>query len=155
MRHSAIRDTFEPMIGTVEASTRTPPGRWYDSFHAAAAVLEAFGCDPSDAGRCVAVVATDLGVWVFEGDPRSTVDAFIHAVERAIVAGGQAFVLGCAAVSGTDQKVVRTLRVPDGDRMAAAAAMARELVADTQEPIRTAPGRRNRECARGPAVHVW
>jgi Asp/Glu/hydantoin racemase len=145
------------MIRTVEASTRTPPGRWYDSFHAAATVLEAFGSghDPADSGRCVAVVSTDLGVWVFEGDPRSTVDAFIHAVERAIVAGGQAFVLGCAVVSGTDQGVVRTLRVPDGDRMVAAAAMARELVVDTQEPIRTAPGRRTRECARGPAIRAW
>lgn len=157
MRHSAIRDTFEPMIRTVEASTRTTADRWYDSFHAAATVLESFGSghDPVDACRCVAVVATDLGAWVFEGDPRSTVDAFIHAVERAIVAGGQAFVLGCAAVRGTDQRVVQTLRVPGGDRMAAAAAMARELVADTQEPIRTAPGRRNRECARGPAIRVW
>ena len=145
------------MIRTVEASTRTPPGRWYDSFHAAATVLEAFGSghDPTDSGRCVAVVSTDLGVWVFEGDPRSTVDAFIHAVERAIVAGGQAFVLGCAVVSGTDQGVVRTLRVPDGDRMVAAAAMARELVVDTQEPIRTAPGRRTRECAPGPAIRAW
>ncbi|RZL76762.1 MAG: racemase [Rhodococcus sp. (in: high G+C Gram-positive bacteria)] len=130
MRHSASRDTFESMIRTVEASTRMPAGRWFDSFHAAAAVLETFGSrrDPSDAGRCVAVVSTDLGVWVFEGDPRSTVDAFVHAVERAIVAGGQSFVLGCARVTGADQRVVRTLRVPDGDRMAAASAMARELV---------------------------
>ena len=145
------------MIRTVEASTRTSPGRWYDSFHAAATVLESFGSghDPADAGRCVAVVSTDLGVWVFEGDPRSTMDAFVHTVERAIFAGGQAFVLGCAGVSGTDQRVVRTLRVPDGDRMAAAAAMARELVGDPQAPIRTAPGRRNRECARGPAIRVW
>ncbi|MFC9836869.1 racemase [Rhodococcus sp. NPDC127530] len=142
------------MIRTVEASTRTPAGRWYDSFHAAAAVLEAFGRDTSDAGRCVAVVSTDLGVWVFEGDPRSTVDAFVHSVERAIVAGGQAFVLGCARVTGADQRVVRTLRVPDGDRMAAAAAMAREL-GDPQALIRTAPGRRNPECARGPAVRAW
>ncbi|NDV08744.1 racemase [Rhodococcus sp. IEGM 248] len=155
MRHSAIRDTFEPMIRTVEASTRTPDGRWYDSFHAAAAVLEAFGHDTSDAGRCVAVVSTDLGVWVFEGDPRSTVDAFVHAVERAIVAGGQAFALGCARVTGADQRVVRTLRIPDGDRMAAAAALARELVGDPQALIRTAPGRRNPECVRGPAVRVW
>ncbi|ABG97332.1 possible racemase [Rhodococcus jostii RHA1] len=155
MRHSAIRDTFEPMIRTVEASTRAPAGRWYDSFHAAAAVLEAFGYDSSDAGRCVAVVSTDLGVWVFEGDPRSTVDAFVHAVGRAIVAGGQAFVLGCAGVTGVDQRVVRTLRVPDGDRMAAAAALARELVDDPQPLIRTAPGRRNPECVRGPAARAW
>ncbi|MEN0139591.1 MAG: racemase [Rhodococcus sp. (in: high G+C Gram-positive bacteria)] len=143
------------MIRTVEASTRAPVGGWFGSFHAAAAVLEAFGHDPADAGRCVAVVSSDLGVWVFEGDPRSTVDAFVHAVERAIVAGGQAFVLGCAGVSRTDQRVVRTLRVPGGDRMAAAAAMARDLVGDTQAPIRTAPGRRSRECARGPAIRVW
>ncbi|MFC9362027.1 racemase [Rhodococcus sp. NPDC057014] len=142
------------MIRTVEASTRTLANGWYDSFHAAAAVLEAFGCAPSDAGRCVAVVATDLGVWVFEGDPRSTVDAFVHAVERAIVAGGQAFVLGCAGMSTVERRVVRTLRVPDGDRMAAASAMARDLVGDAQA-VRTAPGRRNPECARGPAVRVW
>ncbi|MFC9553179.1 racemase [Rhodococcus sp. NPDC056960] len=117
------------MIRTVEATTRAPVGGWYDSFHAAAAVLETFGSrrDPSDAGRCMAVVSTDLGVSVFEGDRRSTVDAFVHAVERAIVAGGQAFVLGCAHATGLDQPVVRTLRVPDGDRMAAASAMAREL----------------------------
>ncbi|WP_252189843.1 MULTISPECIES: racemase [unclassified Rhodococcus (in: high G+C Gram-positive bacteria)] len=117
------------MIRTVEASTRAPVGGWYDSFHAAAAALETFDSrrDQSDPGRCMAVVSTDLGVSVFEGDRRSTVDAFVHAVERALVAGGQAFVLGCARATGLDQRVVRTLRVPDGDRMAAAGAMAREL----------------------------
>jgi allantoin racemase len=79
-------------------------------------------------GKCAAVVSTDLGVLELEGDFDATCSAFVAAARQAIARGAEVIVLGCAGMSGIEDAVTRTLRVPVVDGVGAAVAMAEDLV---------------------------
>lgn len=77
--------------------------------------------------NCAAVVGTGLGVLDL-GDPDRTEAAFLTAAERALEAGAEVLVLGCAGMTGLQQVVGEKLGVPVVDGVAAAVKLAESLV---------------------------
>ncbi|MGB8939778.1 MAG: aspartate/glutamate racemase family protein [Streptomyces sp.] len=92
-------------------------GQIEDSLHAAGV-----------AQNCAAVVGTGLGVLDL-GDSEVTVRAFLAAAERARDAGAEVLVLGCAGMTGLQEKVGAALDMPVVDGVAAAVKLAESLVA--------------------------
>lgn len=80
------------------------------------------------AQNCAAVVGTGLGVLDL-GDSEVTVRAFLAAAERARDAGAEVLVLGCAGMTGLQEKVSAALDMPVVDGVAAAVKLAESLVA--------------------------
>ncbi|WP_371529773.1 aspartate/glutamate racemase family protein [Streptomyces sp. NBC_01283] len=91
-------------------------GQIEDSLHAAGV-----------AQNCAAVVGTGLGVLDL-GDSEVTVRAFLAAAERARDAGAEVLVLGCAGMTGLQEKVGAALDMPVVDGVAAAVRLAESLV---------------------------
>lgn len=79
------------------------------------------------AQNCAAVVGTGLGVLDL-GDSEVTVRAFLAAAERARDAGAEVLVLGCAGMTGLQEKVGAALDMPVVDGVAAAVRLAESLV---------------------------
>ncbi|MEU6764381.1 aspartate/glutamate racemase family protein [Streptomyces sp. NPDC046853] len=79
------------------------------------------------AQNCAAVVGTGLGVLDL-GDSEVTVRAFLAAAERARDAGAEVLVLGCAGMTGLQEKVGAALDMPVVDGVAAAVKLAESLV---------------------------
>lgn len=78
--------------------------------------------------RCAAVEAADVAVLALEDDPRSALSAMCDAGQRAIAAGAEALVLGCAGMAGLGESVEAKLGVPVVDSVAAGVAQAESLV---------------------------
>ncbi|MFF1697317.1 aspartate/glutamate racemase family protein [Streptomyces sp. NPDC058257] len=91
-------------------------GQIEDSLHAAGV-----------AQNCAAVIGTGLGVLDL-GDSEATVRAFLAAAERARDAGAEVLVLGCAGMTGLQEKVGAALDMPVVDGVAAAVKLAESLV---------------------------
>jgi allantoin racemase len=91
-------------------------GQIEDSLHAAGV-----------ARNCAAVVGTGLGVLDL-ADSEVTVRAFLAAAERARDAGAEVLVLGCAGMTGLQEKVGAALDMPVVDGVAAAVKLAESLV---------------------------
>lgn len=91
-------------------------GQIEDSLHAAGV-----------AQNCAAVVGTGLGVLDL-GDSEVTTRAFLTAAERARDAGAEVLVLGCAGMTGLQEKVGAALDMPVVDGVAAAVKLAESLV---------------------------
>ncbi len=84
--------------------------------------------DTAGVGRnCAAVVGTGLGVLDL-GDDRRTEEAFIAAAERAVAAGAEVLVLGCAGMTGLQRAVGEKLGLPVVDGVGAAVKLAESLV---------------------------
>ncbi|MWA10429.1 aspartate/glutamate racemase family protein [Streptomyces sp. BA2] len=101
--------------GVVTTLDRTR-GQIEDSLHAAGV-----------AQNCAAVVGTGLGVLDL-GDSEVTAHAFLTAAERAREAGAEVLVLGCAGMTGLQEKVGAALDMPVVDGVAAAVKLAESLV---------------------------
>ncbi|MEH0422430.1 aspartate/glutamate racemase family protein [Streptomyces sp. B21-083] len=85
--------------------------------------------DIAGVGRnCAAVVGTGLGVLEL-GDDRRTEEAFVAAAERAVAAGAEVLVLGCAGMTGLQRAVGEKLGLPVVDGVGAAVKLAESLVA--------------------------
>ncbi|MFE9447614.1 aspartate/glutamate racemase family protein [Streptomyces sp. NPDC006739] len=80
------------------------------------------------ARNCVAVVGTGLGVLDLAGDGARTPTAFLAAAERALEAGAEVLVLGCAGMTGLQRAVAEKLGVPVVDGVGAAVKLAESLV---------------------------
>ncbi|MGW7072676.1 aspartate/glutamate racemase family protein [Streptomyces sp. NPDC054855] len=91
-------------------------GQIEDSLHAAGV-----------AQNCAAVVGTGLGVLDL-GDSEITARAFLAAAERARDAGAEVLVLGCAGMTGLQEKVGTALDMPVVDGVAAAVKLAESLI---------------------------
>ncbi|MEU4995409.1 aspartate/glutamate racemase family protein [Streptomyces sp. NPDC021622] len=91
-------------------------GQIEDSLHAAGV-----------ARNCAAVVGTGLGVLDL-GDEEATLRAFLAAAGRARDAGAEVLVLGCAGMTGLQEKVGAALDMPVVDGVAAAVKLAESLV---------------------------
>ncbi|ELP61892.1 hydantoin racemase [Streptomyces turgidiscabies Car8] len=84
--------------------------------------------DTAGVGRnCAAVVGTGLGVLEL-GDDRRTEEAFVAAAERAVAAGAEVLVLGCAGMTGLQRAVGEKLGLPVVDGVGAAVKLAESLV---------------------------
>ena len=81
------------------------------------------------AENCAAVVGTGLGVLDLTADQERTVRAFVAAGRRALDAGAEVLVLGCAGMTGLERRVGGLLGVPVVDGVAAAVRLAETLVA--------------------------
>ncbi|MEV0524587.1 aspartate/glutamate racemase family protein [Streptomyces sp. NPDC050439] len=101
--------------GVVTTLDRTR-GQIEDSLHAAGV-----------AQNCAAVIGTGLGVLDL-GDSEVTTRAFLAAAERARDAGAEVLVLGCAGMTGLQEKVGTALDMPVVDGVAAAVKLAESLV---------------------------
>jgi allantoin racemase len=77
--------------------------------------------------NCAAVVGTGLGVLDL-GDAGRTEAAFVAAAERALAAGAEVLVLGCAGMTGLQRAVGEKLGVPVVDGVAAGVKLAESLV---------------------------
>lgn len=80
------------------------------------------------AAHCAAVEGTGLGVLDL-GDEQRTTEAFLAAAERAVAAGAEVLVLGCAGMTGLRTALTRRLAMPVVDGVAAAVRLAESLVA--------------------------
>ena len=78
--------------------------------------------------RCALVTATDLGVLELEKDPEATAQAFLAAAREAISAGAEVLCLGCAGMTGLQERITAELGVPIVDGVAAAVKLAEGLV---------------------------
>ncbi|MFI2104350.1 aspartate/glutamate racemase family protein [Isoptericola sp. NPDC019693] len=78
--------------------------------------------------RCVAVEATDVAVLDVGDDLARTVDAFVAAGNRALAAGADAIVLGCAGFTSLHAALRDALPVPVVDPVAAGVVLAEGLV---------------------------
>ncbi|MGW6026089.1 aspartate/glutamate racemase family protein [Streptomyces sp. NPDC055099] len=101
--------------GVVTTLDRTR-GQIEDSLHAAGV-----------AQNCAAVIGTGLGVLDL-GDSEVTTRAFLAAAERARDAGAEVLVLGCAGMTGLQEKVGTALDMPVVDGVAAAVKLAESLI---------------------------
>lgn len=81
------------------------------------------------AQRCTGVEATDLGVLEVGRDHARTVAAFVAAGERAVRAGADVLVLGCAGFTAVREDLAAALAVPVVDAVSAAVATAKALLA--------------------------
>lgn len=81
------------------------------------------------ADRCAAIEAAELAVLDLEADADAALDAMHCAGRRAIDAGAEALVLGCAGMAGMSEHLAAKLGVPVVDGIAAAVALAESLVA--------------------------
>lgn len=81
------------------------------------------------AENCAAVVATGLGVLDLAADEERTAHAFVAAGRRALEAGAEVLVLGCAGMTGLERRVAGALAAPVVDGVAAAVRLAETLVA--------------------------
>ena len=77
--------------------------------------------------NCAAVVGTGLGVLDL-GDADRTEAAFLAAAGRALSAGAEVLVLGCAGMTGLQRAVSEKLGVPVVDGVAAGVKLAESLV---------------------------
>ena len=91
------------------------------------------------ADRCAAIEAVELAVLDLDADPEGALAAMHSAGRRAIDAGAEALVLGCAGMVGMSEHLSATLGVPVVDGVAAAVSIAESLVAMslTTSKIRT------------------
>lgn len=78
--------------------------------------------------NCAAVVGTGLGVLDL-ADAGRTADAFLAAAGRALAAGAEVLVLGCAGMTGLQHLLAERLGVPVVDGVGAAVRLAESLVA--------------------------
>lgn len=78
--------------------------------------------------NCATVQATGLGVLELEHDPEQTLPYLQAAGDRAIAAGAEALVLGCAGMTGTAAALERSLGVPVVDPVAAGVALVESLI---------------------------
>ncbi|MEV6755511.1 aspartate/glutamate racemase family protein [Streptomyces sp. NPDC051214] len=101
--------------GVVTTLDRTR-GQIEDSLHAAGV-----------AQNCAAVIGTGLGVLDL-GDSEVTARAFLTAAERARDMGAEVLVLGCAGMTGLQEKVGTALDMPVVDGVAAAVKLAESLI---------------------------
>lgn len=81
------------------------------------------------AENCAAVIGTGLGVLDLDADEERCTAAFAAAGRRALAAGAEVLVLGCAGMTGLERRVGRLLGVPVVDGVAAAVRLAETLVA--------------------------
>ncbi|WP_233251419.1 aspartate/glutamate racemase family protein [Serinibacter arcticus] len=81
------------------------------------------------AQRCVGVEAADLGVLEVGRDHARTVAAFVAAGERAIGAGADVLVLGCAGFTAVRAELAAALAVPVVDAVSAGVTTAEALLA--------------------------
>ncbi len=81
------------------------------------------------ADRCAAIEAAELAVLDLDGDTEAALDAMHSAGRRAIDAGAEVLVLGCAGMAGMSKRLAAKLGVPVVDGIAAAVALAESLVA--------------------------
>jgi allantoin racemase len=79
--------------------------------------------------NCASVVATGIGVLDLDVDQERTAREFIAAGRRALDAGAEVLVLGCAGMTGLEQRVSAALGTPVVDGVAAAVRLAETLVA--------------------------
>ncbi len=79
--------------------------------------------------NCTAVQAAGVGVLDLERDEEATAAAFVAAGRRALAAGAEVLVLGCAGMTGLERRVTAALGVPVVDGVAAAVRLAESLVA--------------------------
>ncbi|MFJ4923837.1 aspartate/glutamate racemase family protein [Streptomyces sp. NPDC088725] len=80
------------------------------------------------AQHCAAVEGTGLGVLDLTDEHRTT-EAFLAAAERAVRAGAEVLVLGCAGMTGLQRTLGDRLGMPVVDGVAAAVKLAESLVA--------------------------
>ena len=80
-------------------------------------------------GRCVAIEAADVPVLDLDADPGAALDAMHTAGRRALDRGAEVLVLGCAGMAGMSEQLGAKLGVPVVDGIAAAVALAEDLVA--------------------------
>jgi allantoin racemase len=80
-------------------------------------------------GRCAAVVAADLPVVDIAADIAETALALESAGHRALAAGADALVLGCAGFAGLDAALEARLGVPVFDSVTSAVRLAESLLA--------------------------
>lgn len=78
--------------------------------------------------RCAGIDAVGLPVLDLESDAEATVEAFTAPARRAIDAGADVIVLGCAGLSYLQQRLSEDLHVPVIDGVAAAVTLAEGLV---------------------------
>ncbi|MET8813633.1 aspartate/glutamate racemase family protein [Streptomyces sp. NPDC004549] len=81
------------------------------------------------ARNCAAVIGTGLGVLDLTDDPERTEAALVTAAERAVRAGAEVLVLGCAGMAGLRRELGDRLGLPVVDGVAAAVKLAESLVA--------------------------
>ena len=81
------------------------------------------------AQRCVAIEATDLQVLAVGEDLDRTFEAFVQAGTRAIKAGADVLVLGCAGFTALREELDRALPVPVVDAVSSAVVLAEGLLA--------------------------
>jgi allantoin racemase len=79
--------------------------------------------------RCAAIEAADIAVLALEDDRSAAFDAMHAAARRAIDRGAEALALGCAGMAGMSAQLSGKLGVPVVDGVAAAVALAEDLVA--------------------------
>ena len=80
------------------------------------------------ASRCAAVEATEVGVLELNEDPDGALSAMEAAGRRAIDAGAEVLCLGCGAMVGGREALVRRLGVPVIEAVPAAVRLAESLV---------------------------
>lgn len=97
--------------------------------------------------RCAAVEAANLAVLALEEDRDEALDAMLAAARRALDRGAEALALGCAGMAGMGEQLSAKLGVPVVDGVAAAVAIAEDLVALslTTSKIHTYAGPRAKE----------
>ena len=77
---------------------------------------------------CVAIEACELGVLALEEDPAATLQALHDAGARALTAGAEVLVLGCAGMTGTARALAAKLDVPVVDPVAAGVVLVESLI---------------------------
>lgn len=77
--------------------------------------------------RCHSLQATDMPVLELEADPDATVAAFAAPARKAIEAGADVLILGCAGMSSLRSRLAFDLGVPVIDGIAAAVTLAESL----------------------------
>ncbi|WP_333770559.1 aspartate/glutamate racemase family protein [Streptomyces sp. IBSBF 2435] len=79
--------------------------------------------------NCAAVVGTGLAVLDLDEDSDLVTGAFVAAGRRAMAAGAEVLVLGCAGMTGLERGVSAALGLPVVDGVGAAVRLAESLVA--------------------------